>query len=112
MRTPFSDIDLDGYSTFNESLSTMGIELDEAVLVVRGKSQGREVEFMVGSLRTEGTRNGMVVIHHQEHDTLSFSGSTRLIRRSEDEYRILLDCELLPDKNGHAFTIRMQEEQK
>lgn len=108
--TPFSRIDLDGhrYSNFDESLDTMDVTLEQAVLVIRGTHQGKEVEFQVGSLRTEGPDNGMVIIHRAEHTDLH--GGDRIIRRlTQSEYRILLDCELLPDKNGHAFTIRTRD---
>lgn len=109
--TPFSKIDLDGHPAFHESLNTMNVELEQAVLVIRGKHKGQTVEFQVGSLRTEGPDNGMVVIHRAEHHDLR--SDARVIRvLTHDEYRILLDCELEPDKNGHAFTIRMDEEQK
>jgi len=111
--TPFSRIDLDGHPAFDECLDTMNVELEEAVLVIRGKHQGQDVEFQIGSLRTEGPNNGMVVIHRAEYTDLFHGGSaTRIARYSQDEYRLLLDCELQPDKNGHAFTIRMHEEQR
>lgn len=107
--TPFSRIDLDhNHHSFEESLDTMGVELEDAVLVIRGKSQGKEVEFMVGSLRTEGPENGMVIIHRSEHTDLF--GGDRIVRRlTRDDYRILIDAELEPDKSGHAFTIRTRD---
>jgi hypothetical protein len=111
--TPFSHIDLDHEGTaFQESLSTMGVELDDAVLVIRGKKDGNDVEFTIGNLKTAGADNGMVLIHRQEYEDL-FGDNIRLGRiASRDEYRLLLDCELVPDaETGHAFTIRVTEEQ-
>lgn len=109
--TPFSRINLDpSYSRdFSESLNTMDVELEEAVLVVRGKHQGKEIEFQVGSLNTRGDRNGMVLIHTAEyHDLRSGYGLVKTIM-GQEEYRLLLDCELEPDRNGHAYTIRMRD---
>lgn len=111
-RTPFSGIDLDHRSRDLEScLETMDVELEEAVLVVRGKHQGKTVEFQVGSLRTQGPDNGMVLIHRQEWADLGFSGGRVYRQPMHSEYRLLLDCELEPDKNGHAYTIRIHDEQ-
>jgi len=114
-RTPFSDIDLDSVpvSPLDECIETAGVELEEACLVVRGKHQGKTVEFMVGSLRTTGPYNGVVLIHRKE-----FWGSRRFpgdqayrILHQNDEFRLLLDCELVPDREGRAYTIRTHDEQ-
>ena len=112
-RTPFSQIDLDpNYDRlYDACLETMGVELEEAVLVVRGKHQGRTVEFMVGSLKTTGPDNGMVLIHRQEWADLNFGGSRAYRTPTHEEFRVLIDAELVPDKNGHAYTIRVHEEQ-
>jgi len=55
--------------------------------------------------------NGMVLIHRAEYTDL-FSDTTRITRLSQDEWRILLDAELLPDENGHVYRLRMTEEQR
>lgn len=110
MITPFSNIELDGHPAFADCLDTMQVELEQAVLVIRGKHQGKDVEFQVGSLRTQGTDNGMVLIHRAEyHDLVADNMHLRSI--GQHEYRLLLDCELLPDKNGHVYTVRVHEEQ-
>lgn len=108
--TPYSRIDLDGHPALHEALDTMDVELEQAVLVIRGKHKGQDVEFQIGNLRTQGPDNGMVVIHRAEHTDL-YGDHMRVRTLVHDEYRLLLDCELEPDKNGHAFTIRMHEEQ-
>lgn len=110
--TPFSRINLDrSYHTLDDMLDTMNVELDEAVLVIRGKSQGRDVEFMVGDLNTQGPRNGMVLIRTEALDReLLSSNGTRFQMFSDEKYRILLDAELRP-KNGVAYTVRVTEEQ-
>lgn len=113
-RTPFSGIDLDGNydHLYDACLETMNVELEEAVLVVRGKHQGRDVEFQVGRLKTQGPGNGMVLIHRQEWQDLGMSGGRVYRAPQYDEHRILIDAELEPDpKTGHAFTIRVHDEQ-
>lgn len=108
--TPFSRINLNGHPAFHECLETMNVELEQAVLVIRGVVKGQEVEFQVGSLRTEGDMNGMVLIHTAEYDEVS-SGYGLVGRyRTHSEHRLLLDCELLPDKSGHAYTVRMRDQ--
>ena len=109
--TPFSRIDLEDQPSFDECLETMEVELEQAVLVIRGKHEGKDVEFQIGSLRTQGTMNGMGLIHRAEYTDL-FSDTTRITRLSQDEWRILLDAELLPDENGHVYRLRMTEEQR
>jgi hypothetical protein len=109
--TPFSNIELDGHPAFTECLETMEVELEQAVLVIRGKHQGKDVEFQIGSLKTQGPDNGMVLIHRAEYDDIR-SGYGHLTRLSHDEWRILLDAELEPDKNGHVYRLKVTEEQK
>lgn len=112
-RTPFSMIDLDHNQDrrdLMDCLETMDVELEEAVLVIRGKHQGRDIEFMVGNLETQGPGNGMVLIHRSESVELR-ADYTTVRTLVNDEYRLLLDCELQPDKNGHAYSIRITEEQ-
>lgn len=113
-RTPFSGIDLDAnyQSLYDACLETMQVELEEAVLVIRGKHQGRDVEFQVGRLKTQGPDNGMVIVHRTEYQDYNHGGGRVYRAPQYDEHRIVLDCELEPDpKTGHAFTIRMHEEQ-
>lgn len=109
--TPFSNIELDGHPAFSECLDTMDVELEQAVLVIRGKHQGKDVEFQIGNLATQGPDNGMVLIHRAEYTDL-WGDNMRLRSIGQHEYRLLLDCELVPDKSGHAYTIRIHEEQK
>jgi len=112
-RTPFSDIDLDGRydSLYDACLETMEVELEEAVLVVRGKHRGRTVEFMVGNLKTAGPGNGMVLIHRAEFQDFHHGGGRVYRAPQYEEHRVLIDAELVPDKNGHAYTIRVHDEQ-
>lgn len=115
--TPFSRIDLDSHkyqADFHDALETMDVELEDAVLVIRGKHEGRDVEFQVGNLKTTGPDNGMVIIHRAEYVDLhsGYSASPVATYTSFDEHRILLDCALDLDEKGHAFRIQIHEEQK
>lgn len=111
--TPFSRINLEGRPNFDECLETMNVELEEAVLVIRGRVNGQTVEFMVGDLKTDGPRNGMVLIHEAEYHDVFHGGSALAVARYANEsHRILLDCELRPDKNEHAYSIKVTEEQQ
>jgi hypothetical protein len=113
--TPFSKIPLypGQDNDWRHNLETMEVPMEEAVLVIRGKVERNgvleEAEIMVGNLATTGPDNGIVLIHTAEHGELTGYGALTQRFRLHDEYRLLVDCALEPDKNGHAYTIRLRD---
>lgn len=113
--TPFSKIALypTNHDDHYQTLETMDVPMEEAVLVIRGKVERNgtveEAEIQVGNLATTGDRNGIVLIHTAETAELTGYGALTQRFRFGDEYRLLVDCALEPDKNGHAYTIRLRD---
>lgn len=105
--TPFSGIDLDQWD-HDRSVSTMEVQLDEAVLVIRGKRGDKEVEIMVGNLDAQGPTNGIVLIETQERQTFEHRAMYTTLSLGS-EYRLLVDCALEPDKKGHAYSVRLRD---
>ena len=108
--TPFSGIDLDPSNLRDmTSVEVMGIPMEQAMLVIRGVVDGQEVEIQVGELGCGG-RDGIALIHTQEHEEIH-DRYMSLVRLSDaGEYRLLVDCEMKPDtKSGVAFTLRVRD---